>query len=351
MSWTSKFEFTEKQMLPLALPSINIRHHLFNMSGKAPRMSLRDFKQAARAKLAGSDPSSDVVVAPAHTTASRNRPPVTVFEQYVTLIDAEGNEYVVPQAILLASQTLRRLWRSRHKFAEHHQRVIRLDHLSGRIVEHVIKYCFQFYLESYAVFQPLDAAEPEHQSDIKVEPIPEVKIDSLDSLDSLDGGLDEPSTQSDLHDTDSVADVPEPPFVLPAIAIQFPLPPEDAYQVFLAAHYLNIPPLLRLAAAYCAQFVHQLDASALQLLNTELALEILKHLSPDSLLKFEMNHDLATLGIGINPVFSSNPFISISIIFGTTLQTPRRCGFIFSRTRLQSILLMLLNLSRLIYRH
>ncbi len=76
---------------------------------KPARPSLRDFKSAARAKLASDTDSvkaaDDIVVfATASASHQRNRPVVCPPEQYVVIVDAEGNEYVVPEAVLLASQ-------------------------------------------------------------------------------------------------------------------------------------------------------------------------------------------------------------------------------------------------------
>jgi hypothetical protein len=176
-------------------------------------------------------------------------------------------------------QTLRRLWRNQHRFAEHEERVLRLDQFSAAVVNHVIQYCFRLYLESYAVFQPLDKAVP---------PPPASTSSSASSLTStatntttiadlsLSGSavaagaldseheVDQAETTTALDGTPewhlSVPHAPapmesEPPFVLPNIVLQYPLPATDAYAVFLAAHYLHIPPLLHLAASYISRYL------------------------------------------------------------------------------------------------
>ncbi len=202
--------------------------------------------------------------------------------------------------------------------------MLRLDHLSARVVEHVLKYCFAFYLESYAVFQPLDgggtASAAQQAAPSTALPMPSAASSSLDenlstvisssNKDDIIGGVDCFDDGGDLdtassryiqavdaaNATVSAADEDEAPFVLPDIAIHYTMPAQDAYSIFLAAHYLHIPPLLRLAAAYIAQFASQLDEAALAGLHPDLALEILQHLAPDALLAFERTHD-GTLGL------------------------------------------------------
>jgi hypothetical protein len=75
------------------------------------RVSLRDFKLQQKAKLkqsqeAGeSQAENDVfVVRDSNAVSTRNRPPINDPDKYVTLIDASGKEYIVPEPILLASQ-------------------------------------------------------------------------------------------------------------------------------------------------------------------------------------------------------------------------------------------------------
>lgn len=78
---------------------------------RSTRPSLRDFKNAARAKLASSETDDrvkaedDIVVfATASVSHQRNRPSVSSPDTYVVIVDSEGNEHVVPEAVLLASQ-------------------------------------------------------------------------------------------------------------------------------------------------------------------------------------------------------------------------------------------------------
>jgi hypothetical protein len=77
---------------------------------KSTRPSLRDFKNAARAKLASSEIDSvkaadDIVVfATASASHQRNRPAVCSPENYVVIVDSEGGQHILPEPVLLASQ-------------------------------------------------------------------------------------------------------------------------------------------------------------------------------------------------------------------------------------------------------
>ena len=160
----------------------------------------------------------------------RNRPKITPAANYVTVLDTDGGSHVVPEAILLVSTTLRQLFRSQHQFAEHSSRTVSLDHLSSKVVTSILHFCFRYYLESYLCMQPLDATPP-----------PTVPAASMQSLDSLDEPASKPEAES--------------LFVLPNLNIQHALTMQDAYPIFLAAHYLQIPPLMRLCAAFIAQYL------------------------------------------------------------------------------------------------
>ncbi len=176
----------------------------------------------------------------------------------------------MPEPILLCSQTLRSLWLSQHRFAEHEDRVLRLTHLSSAVVGHIVKYCFAFYLESYAVFQPIDKASPAAASADKVSPATGIVTAEVQfhesaphemgleaSLDAVPNNVVRGGRLSPLPPIQGVDSTDDPPFVLPNVVLQFAIPPQDHHAVFMAAHYLHIPPLIRLSASFIAQYLER----------------------------------------------------------------------------------------------
>jgi hypothetical protein len=73
-----------------------------------PRLDFKTLMAQGRAKsqvCEFDDP--EITIAVGSKNVSRNHPPVTAAASYVTIRDGEGNEYIVPEAILLASQVTR----------------------------------------------------------------------------------------------------------------------------------------------------------------------------------------------------------------------------------------------------
>jgi hypothetical protein len=89
---------------------------------KSTRPSLRDFKNAARAKLASSEIDSvkaadDIVVFATASSHQRNRPAVCAPEDYVVIVDSEGGQHILPEPVLLASQVGNRTSRVQFHFS------------------------------------------------------------------------------------------------------------------------------------------------------------------------------------------------------------------------------------------
>ena len=174
------------------------------------------------------------------------QPPISSFESYVCVIDVDGCQSMVPRACLYVSDTLRRLYDSPGKFVESTAKphsdcghvsievdfaargfCLDLSHLDVVTVRHLIRYSMQYYLESYAVFRPVDSTSFAHGHFI------EPTVRSLDS--------------EDLTCEDSVKQSIAP------LVIQYTLTAREALPIFFAAHYLQMAPLLKLSATLLAQ--------------------------------------------------------------------------------------------------
>ncbi|GAQ80238.1 hypothetical protein KFL_000490280 [Klebsormidium nitens] len=167
---------------------------------------------------------------------------------YTKVRTGDGFQFAVPTVVLLEAEQVKLMLNSNATFKEKAENVVYFQEIRGEVLEVVLRFCFEEYLNKARVEQLYGASGPR-----------------------------------------------------PRLAFHFEVAPALAMEIISAAHFLGLKELLQLAAAMVAH--HLSDVPDVSTLPKDLAWVVAQQLSLEGLLEAEDREDFQAIGLDTSPIW------------------------------------------------